>query len=60
MGWNINKKLNNDYGNSRWAKLKDIKKMNIGMLSNEGMVFGVFGNKFIRTKETITCQYSFF
>jgi hypothetical protein len=23
-------KLNNDYGNSRWAKLKDIKKMNIG------------------------------
>ena len=47
-------KLNNDYGNSRWAKLKDIKKMNIGMLSNEGMVFGVFGNKFIRTKETLS------
>jgi type IV secretory pathway TraG/TraD family ATPase VirD4 len=28
--------------------------MNIGMLSNEGMVFGVFGNKFIRTKETLS------
>jgi hypothetical protein len=27
-------KLNNDYGNSRWAKLKDIKKLNRVLADN--------------------------
>lgn len=41
-----------DYGNARWAKKRDIKK--IGLFAPKGLIFGLWGNKFIRTDKPLS------
>ena len=49
-------KITGDYGNARWAKHKDIKKM--GLFATKGVIFGLWGgffkNKFIRTDKPLS------
>lgn len=47
-------KIKSDYGNAKWAKTRDIKKMNLNMFADEGMILGVWKNKFIRTDQTLS------
>ena len=41
-----------DYGNARWAKTKDIQEM--GLFAQTGIIYGLWGSKFIRTKEPLS------
>lgn len=46
--------IKEDYGDARWATTKDIKNMDIDMFAKDGMVLGIWKDKFIRTNETLS------
>ena len=49
-------RLTGQYGTSKWATYRDIKKMHkkIKVLSNTGIILGLFKGKFIRTEEPLS------
>jgi type IV secretion system protein VirD4 len=46
--------IKEDYGDARWATTKDINNMDIDMFAKDGMVLGIWKDKFIRTNETLS------
>lgn len=44
--------IKSDYGNSQWAKTHHIKKMDL--FAKKGLIFGLWGNKFIRTDKPLS------
>ena len=44
--------IKSDYGNSRWAKTRDIKKMDL--FAEKGLILGLWGNKFIRMDKPLS------
>jgi type IV secretion system protein VirD4 len=45
-------KVKSNYGDSKWATKRDIKKMKL--FADTGMIFGIFKGKFIRSKEPLS------
>jgi type IV secretion system protein VirD4 len=46
--------IKEDYGDARWATTKDINNMDIDMFAKDGMVLGIWQDKFIRTNQTLS------
>ena len=45
-------KTKSNYGDAKWAKKRDIKKM--GLFADNGIIYGKVGNRFIRTNEPLS------